>query len=399
MRHARVMDLVDPANPPSRKAPLMWAVGAAIPWVVPVIGQLAWFALDRRLIWLQVVAAAVTVFGIVVFVVVVPVWRYRVHRWEISPQAVFTRTGWLVQERRIAPISRVQTVDTYRGPLDRLFGLANVTVTTASSAGRCTSWRSTPTWPTGCRAADRHCGARRRGRNVTRWQRLSPRMLLVHPVHEVLRQLPVSDRVAGSGLGDRQSVWPLGALALVVGFGVAGGSSPLPARSRRGADAQGSAAARGSFGAAQQDSFGANRRPAAAPAAGADGACGSVPGRRPRAEQFSLDAVRPSRCRGCGRSCWPMPVAPAATRRCRRRVLARWRPSWLRYSPLSFSGLVMIAAVAGMAYQAGVGAALEDSRFARSGSMRPTVSAWPRVRRGRSWCVSRPQCCRCSGRG
>jgi membrane protein YdbS with pleckstrin-like domain len=62
-------------------------------------------------------------------------WRYRVHRWEIGPQAVYTRTGWLVQERRIAPISRVQTVDTYRGPLDQLFGLANVTVTTASSAG------------------------------------------------------------------------------------------------------------------------------------------------------------------------------------------------------------------------------------------------------------------------
>ena len=43
---------------------------------------------------------------------VVPMWRYRVHRWEIRPQAVYTRTGWLVQERRIAPISRVQTVDT-----------------------------------------------------------------------------------------------------------------------------------------------------------------------------------------------------------------------------------------------------------------------------------------------
>jgi len=48
---------------------------------------------------------------------------------------VYTRTGWLVQEHRIAPISRVQTVDTERGPLDQLFGLANVTVTTASSAG------------------------------------------------------------------------------------------------------------------------------------------------------------------------------------------------------------------------------------------------------------------------
>jgi membrane protein YdbS with pleckstrin-like domain len=58
-----------------------------------------------------------------------------VHRWDIDAKAVYTRTGWLVQERRIAPISRVQTVDTERGPLDQLFGLANVTVTTASSAG------------------------------------------------------------------------------------------------------------------------------------------------------------------------------------------------------------------------------------------------------------------------
>jgi len=66
---------------------------------------------------------------------VMPQWRYRVHRWEATDTAVYTQTGWLSQERRIAPISRVQTVDTYRGPLDRMFGLANVTVTTASSAG------------------------------------------------------------------------------------------------------------------------------------------------------------------------------------------------------------------------------------------------------------------------
>jgi uncharacterized protein len=129
------MNLVDPAHPPSRKAPLVWALGAAIPWTLLVIGQVVWFAIDRRPVWVHWLAAAVTVLGIVVFVAVVPVWRYRVHRWDIDPQAVYTRTGWLVQERRIAPISRVQTVDTYRGPLDRLFGLANVTVTTASSAG------------------------------------------------------------------------------------------------------------------------------------------------------------------------------------------------------------------------------------------------------------------------
>jgi uncharacterized protein len=127
--------LVDPANPPSRKAPLVWALGAAIPWLVLAAAQLVWFTFDSRLTWPHLAAAAVTVLGVLLFVVVVPLWRYRVHRWDISPQAVYTRSGWLVQERRIAPISRVQTVDTYRGPLDRLFGLANVTVTTASSAG------------------------------------------------------------------------------------------------------------------------------------------------------------------------------------------------------------------------------------------------------------------------
>jgi uncharacterized protein len=129
------MNLVDPAHPPSRKAPMVWAIGAAIPWLALAIGQAVWWALDRRLMWVHALAGALTVLGIVVFVVVVPLWRYRVHRWDIDAKAVYTRTGWLVQERRIAPISRVQTVDTERGPLDQLFGLANVTVTTASSAG------------------------------------------------------------------------------------------------------------------------------------------------------------------------------------------------------------------------------------------------------------------------
>lgn len=129
------MNLTDPVNPPSRKAPLVWAIGAAIPWLVLALGQVVWFALDQRVLWVHALAGAATLLGIVVFVFVVPVWRYRVHRWDIDAKAVYTRTGWLVQERRIAPISRVQTVDTERGPLDQLFGLANVTVTTASSAG------------------------------------------------------------------------------------------------------------------------------------------------------------------------------------------------------------------------------------------------------------------------
>lgn len=71
----------------------------------------------------------------VAYVAVVPAWRYRVHRWEVTDAAVYTQTGWWSRERRIAPMSRIQTVDWNQGPVERLFGLANVTVTTASAAG------------------------------------------------------------------------------------------------------------------------------------------------------------------------------------------------------------------------------------------------------------------------
>ncbi|MFC7503677.1 PH domain-containing protein, partial [Nocardioides sp. GCM10030258] len=79
--------------------------------------------------------AALTLVVCVTSAVVVPQWRYRVHRWEVSPTAVYTQRGWWARERRIAPMSRVQTVDFAQGPLTRLFNLATVTVTTASAAG------------------------------------------------------------------------------------------------------------------------------------------------------------------------------------------------------------------------------------------------------------------------
>ncbi|MFI6786421.1 PH domain-containing protein [Nonomuraea sp. NPDC050383] len=60
---------------------------------------------------------------------------YRRERWEVTAEAVYTRKGWITHTWRVAPMSRIQTVDTARGPVQRLFGLADVTVTTASAAG------------------------------------------------------------------------------------------------------------------------------------------------------------------------------------------------------------------------------------------------------------------------
>ncbi len=67
--------------------------------------------------------------------IVVPQWRYLVHRWEVTDTAVYTQVGWWARERRIAPMSRIQTVDYAEGAVERAFRLATVTVTTASAAG------------------------------------------------------------------------------------------------------------------------------------------------------------------------------------------------------------------------------------------------------------------------
>jgi membrane protein YdbS with pleckstrin-like domain len=124
-----------PRNRVERRAIGWWVVqellGAAVPALV--LGGLALFIEPARF-WLLLAMVIVLAVGIP-YALVVPFWRFRVHRWEATEDAVYARTGWLWQEWRIAPMSRIQTVDTERGPLERLFRLSSVTVTTASAAG------------------------------------------------------------------------------------------------------------------------------------------------------------------------------------------------------------------------------------------------------------------------
>ena len=112
---------------------MLWAVGCRgalrIVLIALVVVQIMdWLDVPWWLWPLLVVAS-------IAYVVAMPRVRYRIHRWESTDTAVYTQTGWLSRERRIAPMSRVQTVDFEQGPIDRLLGLASVTVTTASAAG------------------------------------------------------------------------------------------------------------------------------------------------------------------------------------------------------------------------------------------------------------------------
>ena len=125
--------LRDPAHQVSPKAPVLWAFGATVRVVLLLVllvtAKLAgWWDVPLWVWPLYVVLALAYVVGM-------PLVRYRVHRWESTETAVYTQTGFLSRERRIAPMSRVQTVDFEQSAVGRLLGLASVTVTTASAAG------------------------------------------------------------------------------------------------------------------------------------------------------------------------------------------------------------------------------------------------------------------------
>ena len=126
-----------PRHRVSPRAIWYWTTRALGGWLVLVAVQAVWAlaATDDGLVRWHVLALAATVLAAVVHLVVMPQWRFRVHRWEATPHAVYTQAGWFDQQRRIAPISRIQTVDTERGPFEQVFRLSTVTVTTASAAG------------------------------------------------------------------------------------------------------------------------------------------------------------------------------------------------------------------------------------------------------------------------
>jgi putative membrane protein len=199
------------------------------------------------------------------------------------------------------------------------------------------------------------------------WQRLSPRMLLVHPVHEVLRQIPllIGSVVLGSATGN--PLWGLVGLALIVGYGAARWFTTTYRIGRDEVQLR--------TGVLQRKVLSVPRnriRSVSTDARLLHRLLGLTvlrlsTGQEARGDAaFALDAVEAEQVPRLRATLLADSLAPVE-QEASGRELARWQPSWLRYSPLSFTGLAMIAAAVGLVYQAGAGAALQDSRLARSG--------------------------------
>ncbi|UMB68960.1 PH domain-containing protein [Mycobacterium paraterrae] len=208
--------------------------------------------------------------------------------------------------------------------------------------------------------------------NTADWQRLSPRMLLVHPVYELLRELPflIGAIVVGTTTGNQ--LWTVGVVAYTVVIGVARWvttsyridagqlqlrtgllqrkvlSLPLNRIRSVSSDAgllhrlMGLAVVRVSTGQEAKGGSGSGVFELNAVEAG------QVPRLKAilLADTAQAHEDEPSETSG---------------------VLARWQPAWLRYSPLSVSGLLSLAAAAGVVYESGFVGPLQHSRIVESG--------------------------------
>ena len=100
---------------------------------VVVGGGLA--AVDRALSlvpWYAPLAVA----GVVLAVgVTMAVLRYRAWGYEVRDDGIYLERGVLTQVRTVVPFVRIQHVDSSRGPVERLVGLATTVVYTAGSRG------------------------------------------------------------------------------------------------------------------------------------------------------------------------------------------------------------------------------------------------------------------------
>jgi uncharacterized protein len=124
-----------PRNRVDPRARLYWLTECGL-WLVSSVVVL----LVPALIWAQVRTGFLIAFAIVGtllagWTLTMPLLRYRVHRWEATGTAVYARTGWLSREWKVAPLSRIQSVEAKRNPLHQLLGLSQVSVTTASAHG------------------------------------------------------------------------------------------------------------------------------------------------------------------------------------------------------------------------------------------------------------------------
>lgn len=111
---------------------VVWAAQAAVAAAV-LTGVTV--AVDRLAVGLPVWAPPAVLVVVLGVGVGLALARYRVWRYEVRDDALYLERGVFTRVRTVVPFVRLQHVDSSRGPVQRLLGLASAVVYTAGSRG------------------------------------------------------------------------------------------------------------------------------------------------------------------------------------------------------------------------------------------------------------------------
>ncbi len=104
-------------------------IGAVI--LLSIIGALNIFVFFPFDITVGKIISLVLAALIVLNTAVSPIFRYHRYSYSITDEFIDLREGYIFVERNIVPIERLHKMETLRGPIDRMFKVAKVVVTTA----------------------------------------------------------------------------------------------------------------------------------------------------------------------------------------------------------------------------------------------------------------------------
>src|SRR5215470_17342246 len=99
-----------PVNRVSRRAISYWTARAAVSGGSVILAEVLLAAVNGfPAIWRDAIVATAIV--MVLHALIMPRWRYRVHRWEVTDQALYTRSGWFSVVGRTVKVKRTHTID------------------------------------------------------------------------------------------------------------------------------------------------------------------------------------------------------------------------------------------------------------------------------------------------
>lgn len=120
----------------NRKGLTVWRIHNGLSTLFLIIATIVLFVIlktndfNMNYVWIGV---GIIVLHLLFFVVVFPYIRWKRWGYEVREAEIEIQRGLFIVKRTLIPMARVQHVDTTQGPLLRMYGVADLTISTAAT--------------------------------------------------------------------------------------------------------------------------------------------------------------------------------------------------------------------------------------------------------------------------